>query len=128
MTVPTSTTKSSWSTQCTRSSDETPTRTGSPSQSTNTENSKVSPAPARNPEVSEKVIYSTRPKVAPGTAHGKHETPSNSDERGKCQKVGNKRRFGEIKNRISVFSNILFNNFSIFKTLSNKNSFFRSCL
>merc|ERR1711990_1250274 len=95
-----------------------------PSQSTNTESSKVLPAPARNPEVSEKVICSTRPKVAPGTAHGKHETPSSSDERGKCQKVGNKRRFVEIKNRIfSALSNILFNNFSIFNILSNKNSF-----
>merc|ERR1712206_23230 len=99
---------------------------GSPSQSTNTENSKALPAPARNPEVSEKVTNSTRPSVAPGTRHGNDETPFNSDERGKCQKVGNKRRFVEIKNRIfNATSNILFNNFSIFNNLI-KQKFFRS--
>merc|ERR1712184_207221 len=54
------------------------------------------------PRSRKRSFVSTRPKVAPGTAHGKHETPSSSDERGKCQKVGNKRRFVEIKNRISV--------------------------
>merc|ERR1719507_1093899 len=81
MTVPTSTTKSSWSTQCTRSSDETPTRTGSPNQSTNTENSKVSPAPAKNPEVSEKVTDSPKPLVVPDTRPGSDETPSNFTEK-----------------------------------------------
>merc|ERR1712117_157737 len=82
-TVPTSTTKSSWLTHNTKLSDEMPICNGSPSQSTSTENSKVSPVPAKNPEVSEKVTDSPKPSEAPDTKHGKGETPSNFTERGK---------------------------------------------
>merc|ERR1739845_77530 len=69
--------------QCTRSSDETQTCNGSPSQSTSTESSRVSPVPARSPEASARVTDSPRPSVAPDTKHGSDETPSSSTERGK---------------------------------------------
>merc|ERR1711879_750101 len=48
-TPPTSTTKSSWLTHNIKSSDEMPICNGSPNQSTNTENAKASPAPAKIP-------------------------------------------------------------------------------
>merc|ERR1711912_138196 len=85
-TPPTSTTKSSWSIHNTKSSDEMPICNGSPNQSTNTENAKASPAPAKNPEVLAKDTDSPKPLVVPDTLPGKDETPSNSDERGKLNK------------------------------------------
>merc|ERR1712084_47161 len=88
-TPPTSTTKSSWLTHNTKSSDEMPICNGSPNQSTNTENAKASPAPAKNPEVLAKDTDSPKPSVVLDTLPGKDETPSNSDERGKLQIVKN---------------------------------------
>merc|ERR1712178_225077 len=85
-TPPTSTTKSLWLTHSTKSSDEMPICNGSPNQSTNTENAKASPAPAKNPEVLAKDTDSPKPSVVLDMLPGNDETPSNSDERGKLLK------------------------------------------
>merc|ERR1712046_259571 len=83
---PTSTTKSLWLTHNTKPPHEMPICNGSLSQSTNTENAKALPAPAKNPEVLAKDTDSPKPSVVLDTLPGTDETPSNPDERGKLYK------------------------------------------
>merc|ERR1712066_529653 len=108
-TPPTNTTKSSWSTHNIKSSDEMPICNGSPNQSTNTENAKASPAPAKNPEVLAKDTDSPKPSVVLDTLPGKDETPSNSDERGKLNK-----KPCEIVKNFEKFQHLIFKKFNQF--------------
>merc|ERR1712190_464652 len=100
--------KSLWLTHNTKSSDEMPICNGSPNQSTNTENAKVLPAPAKNLEMLAKDTDSPKPSVVLDTLPGNDETPSNSDERGKlkkpCDKIVKKFEFQHPFKKIYQFT------------------------
>merc|ERR1712037_369302 len=87
-TPPTSTSRSSGSTENTTPSATTPRRNGSTRASTSTGKCEASPPLASTPEVSARVTRTPTPSAAPPTPPGRDETPFDSDESDKHRVLG----------------------------------------